>query len=71
MKRPVIIAVLLAAIFLSACGCPPNLTGPVTGGTEKSVIPAPEQSIPMHTPTPGDASETEGGWELYNSLTVN
>lgn len=80
MKRPVtlLIVVLLATLFLSACGCPANLTAPGAGEVERSVIPAPEQSVPMHTfpsgPssdnyfTSGDAQHEEVAWELYNNL---
>jgi hypothetical protein len=50
-----LIAVLLAAVFLSACGCPVNLTVP--DEAEESIIPAPEQPVPMRTYPPGATSE--------------
>lgn len=74
MKKQVIllIAVLLAAVFFGACGCPANLKDPVSGDVEKSVIPAPEQSVPAHAFTPGlppddihsgEAKALEDGWD--------
>ena len=59
VKKPVIlfIVLLLAAAFLSACGCPVNLTDPPAGAMEKTVTPAPEQSVPMHTSPTGISSD--------------
>jgi hypothetical protein len=81
VKRPValFIAILLAAVLLSACGCPVNLTDTAPDTVERSVTPAPEQSVPRHTSSPGissdgfitaDVQTRDGGWELNRTIII-